>query len=56
MASSKENNFKDALKTAKVKQARASQKTPEGWEEGATWDEAKGEGSLTTASMPLSET
>ena len=33
MASSKENNFKDALKTAKVKQARASQKTPEGWEE-----------------------
>ena len=46
MASSKDNNFKDALKTAKVKQVRASQKAPEGWEEGATWDEAKGEGKL----------
>ena len=56
MASSKDNNFKDALKTAKVKQVRASQKAPEGWEEGATWDEAKGEGKLTTASMPLKDT
>ena len=55
MASSTDNNFKDALKTAKVKQAKASTKVPEGWEEGATWDEAKGEGKLTTPSIPLSE-
>ena len=55
MASSTDNNFKDALKTAKVKQANASTKVPEGWEEGATWDEAKGEGKLTTPSIPLSE-
>lgn len=55
MASSKDNSFKDALKTAKVKQVKASQKVPEGWEEGATWDEATGEGKLTTPSIPLSE-
>jgi len=55
MASSKDK-FKDALNTAKVKQVKASTKVPEGWEEGATWDEGKGEGTLTTASMPLSDT
>ena len=53
MASSKDNSFKEALKTAKVKQVKASQKVPEGWEEGATWDEATGEGKLTTPSIPL---
>ena len=52
MTSSKDNKFKDALKTAKVKQVKATTKAPEGWEEGATWDEAKGEGKLTSASMP----
>ena len=55
MVSSKDNSFKEALKTAKVKQVKASQKVPEGWEEGATWDEATGEGKLTTPSIPLSE-
>ena len=56
MTSSKDNKFKDALNTAKVKQVKASTKVPEGWEEGASWDEAKGEGKLTTSEMPLKNT
>jgi len=56
MTSSKDKKFKDALNTAKVKQVKASTKVPEGWEEGASWDEAKGEGKLTTSEMPLKNT